>query len=304
MKIQAINTYNPIKKLSFSKKVDNPVSTKLGSDVFIREIEVIKELPARIKNSRKFDISTFNKLSNEEIEITRDKVFSSTKKAATESIFVGNLFKNYLDETYGKDKYIFACIGTSPSGIGRVLEFSGVETKYFPISNFSSDAYLTRGYLEQEKKGVAKYVSFLKKQGISPKEVKKSDKDILFFDYGVSKRTLRNFEALVRENAKIDSSRKVKFIDINDVFIDIHKRYNLDEENASRLLDYIKKYITLSEISDYTGIPHLVVADFKDMDKIIKNYQKEEAKLFNFCIIDELKNQGKLKENSKNKKSI
>lgn len=302
MKISAINT---IKNITLPKITTQNVTFKQSMDIFVHKNKEAKiELPQEIKNKRKFEIPDYKSLSTEQIEHIKTQIPAKTKKAAKESIFTGEILKNYLDEIYGKDKYIFACIGTSPSGIGRFMEFSGIETKYFPISGFKGDVDYARNRLNRFPKETEKYLSFLKKQGITSDEIENSDKTILFVDYTSTGETLKNFEMLVREKANIGNSSKIKFLDIKEEIAKADSLFNLNPKNNLRINDYITKYMCSAEICDYTGIPHLQIFDFKQINKIIKNHKSEDAKLFNFAIIDELNLQGKLKENPLNKKSI
>ena len=302
MKISAINT---IKYLNFPNKMNVTQTFKQSCDTFVKEAKNEEiELPKSIKRTRKFDIQQYNNLSSKEKEEIRERIPEEIKKAAQETIFAGKYIKDTIDKTYGKDKYVFCCVGTSPSGIGRFMEFSGVETKYFPISRFGMNEYFARSVLDVEKKGVTKYVSFLKKQGITQKDINKSDKKYLFIDYCVTGSSLKNFGIILSDKAKIYEPEKIKLLNINDLFKQAYRIYKPNEEDADRIIEYIKEYIAKSNIADFAGVPHLNIIDIKNVNKTIKDYSPDEAKLFNFAIIDELNKQGKLKENPLNKKSI
>lgn len=297
MKISAINS---IKNNYFIK--NKPVSFKQGQDVFVKSAPTeYKSFFEIINKKRKFDISDYKSLSPREIESKKRLADESLTYAVEENIFAGNLVKDYLDKTYGKDKYVFACIGTSPSGIGRVLEFSGVETKYLPVTNFRAYTYIS-DYLDKNPDAENKYLSFLKTQGIDEKTIKNNDKTVLFVDYTHRGDTLECFECFIKNRAKIDD-KKVEFISLNDLMTEALpvKDYT---EDYFRLCDYMTSYLAAAKISEYAGVPHLRLEEFKDMDEIINEYNDLPTNLFNLLVIDELNKQGKLIENPKNKKSI
>ena len=303
MKISPINT---IKNISFQQRMqNNQIAFKQGLDIFCRKTESPKiDLPHKISRKRKFEISDYKSLKPEQIEKIKANLPTKIKKAVSENMFTGELLKNYFDEIYGEDKYIFACIGTSPAGIGRVMEFSGVETKYLPISSFRGSSDYNRDRLERFPKEKEKYISFLKNNGITPEEIEKNDKTILFTDYTSTGDTLKSFEVIVREKAGIGDSDKIKFLSLNDELAKADSHFNLQPKKSIRINDYINQYLTCGEIYLYGGVPHLQIFDFKDVNKIIKKPTTEEAKLFNFGIIDKLNKQGKLKENPLNKNSL
>ena len=303
MRISPINT---IKNIYFQQKVQsNPIAFKQGFDIFTHETKSPEiDLPYRVLRKRKFEISDYKSLKPQQIDKTKANLPTKIKKAVNENMFTGELLKNYFDEIYGEDKYIFACIGTSPAGIGRFMEFSGVETKYFPISSFRGSSDYNRERLERFPKETEKYISFLKNNGITPEEIEKSDKTILFTDYTSTGDTLKSFEVIVREKTGIGDTNKIKFVSLNDELAKADSHFNLPPKKSLRINDYINQYLTCGDIFLYGGIPHLQIFDFKDVNKIIKKRTSEAAKLFNFGIIDKLNKQGKLKENPLNKNSL
>ena len=66
MKISAINTFNKIKNINFSKPTSTPVAFKQGMDIFTKESKYIGvDLPSKILSKRKFEISDYKSLSTE-----------------------------------------------------------------------------------------------------------------------------------------------------------------------------------------------------------------------------------------------
>ncbi len=294
MRIQAINT---IRNNYF--KQNRPVSFKQEQDAFIKNSQP-KTFEQFAQSKRKFDISDYKSLSEKEIKIAKEKATDLTKNAAKDSIVIANILKKNLDKTYGENNYILACIGTSPSGLGRVLEFSGVETKYIPLSNFKGDERSIFKRLTQNKKGEEKYISFLKEQNVIPTN-EENEKTILFIDYTHTGESLENFEAFIKKRCNIQHNR-IKFLDLEKTLHQTSKDSIFEEE--SNIFDYIFKYCICCMIEDLTGVPHLDISDFKNIDKKLKEETNIQAKLFNLIIIDELNKQGKLKENPLNKNSL
>lgn len=297
MKISAINTIN---KITFNKKI--PSVSMRGQDIFVKSTPTEYKSFFEITNSkRKFDISDYKKLSKREIESRKKLASEQTIYAVEENIYAGKLVKKYLDKTYGKDKYVFACIGTSPAGIGRVLEFMGVETKYFPATNFRAYPYIS-DYLDKNPKSENNYLSYLKEQGIDEEKIKNNNKTILFVDYTHRGDTLECFENFIKNRAKIDDE-KVKYLSLNDILTESLPVKDFNEDYF-RLCDYTSTYLACAKMEDFAGVPHLNVEQFEDMDEIINKHNDLQTNLFNLLVIDELNKQGILKENPQNKESL
>ena len=130
--------------------------------------------------SQKFSIKDYNSLSKLEKTVLREasRVY---KKSAEDSLKVGLKVKEKLDKYQGEGNYVFCSIGTSPAGIGRVLEFSGAEVRYLPISRLNW-LYSVNDWPKFSHK-FQKYKEFLAEQGLSSEEVSKSDKNYLFYDF-------------------------------------------------------------------------------------------------------------------------
>ena len=299
MKISAINT---IKNITFSKTVKNPVSFKQGQDIFVRSSKKSpKTFEEIINNKRKFEISDYKSLKPSQIEEAKKLADGGVICTVEENLFAGKLVKKYLDKTYGKDKYVFACIGTSPSGIGRVLEFMGVETKYFPVSNFRAYAGINN-YLDDNPEAENKYLSFINEQGINDEKINKNDKTVLFVDYTDRGHTLERFELFMKERAKVDN-KKIKYVSLNDILTESLPVKDFNEDYF-RLSAYMTTFLACGQIAQYAGIPHLEVEQFENIDSIFNKNTEKKPALFNLLLMDKLKKQGKLKENPLNKDSL
>lgn len=242
--------------------------------------------------SRKFTINSYNSLSKLEKQVLRSTSLEA-KEAAEKSLQMGLKVKEHLDKNYGEGEYVFVCIGTSPSGVARVLEFMGVETKYLPISGLSAcynDDFYKIFYEE-----TGEYKKFLEEQGISQSQIEKSDKTYLFFDYTRSGRSLNVFENMMKECFGITSGN-VKYRSFD---------YECYASSAKKIqpekyaLDYIRQYVEFEEIAKFGGVPHLPIWNISHVDEC-RNYENLEAKKFNFLIIDFLSKKKLLKQNPLN----
>lgn len=246
--------------------------------------------------SQKFSISDYNSLSKLEKVVLRE-ASKPCKKAAEDSLEVGLKVKENLDKKYGENGYVFCSIGTSPAGIARVLEFSGCETKYLPISrlNWLESIDSWKEYTDK----FSNYEKFLEEQGLSKEQVSKSNKEYLFYDYVQQGVSLLMFERMMREHFGLDMEN-VCFRNMNYLCYSSCAK-NIDPPQYA--IDYVERYMRDSEIAKYCGVPHL---DIQEIDKVdeCKKFESLQSKMFNFNLIDSLAKKGLLKENSNNKNSL
>ena len=314
MKINSISSTlsNQNKQVSFG--TSTPFIEKLRQTILINQCErKLPELPydtcdlsksAKIQaqanriysRSKKFTIDDYNSLSKLEKAVLRE-ASSSSRKAADDSLRVGLKVKEKLDKYNGEDNYVFCCIGTSPSGVARVLEFAGVETKYLPISRLNWLHNVNDWQKHSDKFG--NYKDFLFEQGLSPEHVATSDKKFLFYDFVQQGMSLFVFEKMMKEYFGLDLPN-VSFNNFNYLCQSACAE-KIDPPQYS--IDYIENYMNVPNISKYGGVPHLSI---KNIDRIqeCKDYERLESKMFNFCIIDTLAKKGLLKQNPLNKNSL
>lgn len=291
------STLDKVRNAVLSKRCDK-ILPPLNADVVDLSPSAKVHLQAKriFSRSKKFSINDYNSLSKLEKSILRS-ASSSIEKDAKKSLEMGLVVKSDLDKKYGKGNYVFVSIGTSPAGVGRVLEFMGVETKYLPISGLSAcyqDDFYKTFYSE-----TADYVKFLDEQGISQEKIDKSGKNYLFFDYTRTGRSLDAFRTMMKENFGINSE-KIHYKSF-DYECYSSSAKNIDPEKYA--VDYIKDYVESEKIAYLAGVPHLPIWQIDEVAKC-KNFECLDAKKFNFCLIDELSKKGLSKENQKNKKAL
>lgn len=258
------------------------------------EVKLRHRSKSIFSRSQKFNIDDYKSLSRLEKSVLRE-VNPISKQVALDSIQVATKIKQKLDKDYGEGKYVFCCIGTSPSGIARVLEFMGVETKYLPISklNWLPNVSAWREYSDK----FSNYEKFLDEQGISPEKVVNSDKHFLFYDYWQQGMSLIVFEEMMKKHFGLDLPN-VSFESVNDLCYRACLE-NLQEPEYSKR--YIQKYMDDMEIEEFGGVPHLPIENIDKIDEC-KFHENLLAKSFNFFVIDELNRKRLLKKNIKNEK--
>lgn len=299
---------------NISVKINSPVVDKIRKTILVSQCErKMPSLPCDtvelsqdaklqsqakriLSRSQKFSIKDYNSLSKLEKAVLRE-ASSSCSQAAQDSLKVGLKVKEHLDKRYGENGYVFGCIGTSPAGVARVLEFSGVETKYLPISrlNWLKSTQAWRDYADK----FGKYQDFLNEQGLSKEDVSKSDKAYLFYDYVQQGMSLIVFEEMMKEHFGLDLPN-VGFHNLNYLCYSSCAK-NIDPPQYS--LDYVSKYMCDSKIDEYGGVPHLNISEIENIVEC-KNHESLKAKMFNFNLIDSLAKKGLLKENPLNANAL
>ena len=282
-----LSPFIPPKITVFPYRKNGMTKTSSCSDVF----EKSEELKAKTQASKilsrddKFSIDSFHQLSEEENNLLRDVADINTKTAVNSSVDLGLKFKAYLDEKYGKDKYVFVSIGTSPSGIARVMEFSGVETKYLPVTSLTKVS--SEKDIDEHKDKYPVYKEFLTQQGITNEDIDASGKKYLFYDYTFTGKSLKIFEILMRHEFGV-TSPNIEYRSLNG---DLNNAANCVNNMHREVCEYIEEYFKDSSMAQYGGIPHLRL---DEMDKVFekKHSYGNAPNLFNFLVIHILKKSG------------
>ena len=268
-------------------------------DVFVKSNELKRHAAASkiLSRDSKFTIDSYNRLTEEENTLLREVADMDTKLAVNSSVDLGLKFKSYLDEKYGKDKYVFVSIGTSPTGIARVMEFTGVETKYLPVTDLARVS--SESDIDAHKDKYPVYKEFLKQQGITSEDINSSGKKYLFYDYTFTGKSLKIFEILMEHEFGV-TSPNIEYRSLNgDLNIAANSVNNMHRE----VCEYVEEYFKDSSMAQYGGVPHLRL---DQMDKVFeqKQYYGNAPNLFNFLMIHILSKSNCLKQNPKNKNSI
>ena len=124
-------------KIDKSRNNNYTLSFGQGEDIFLpsKQFENSRRVEKLLNSVKKVTPNEYKKLSDEQLkDFFYYNLDDNLQIAVEDNLAVALPLKELLDRKYGKDKYIFVSIGSSPSPIGRIFEFSGVETKYLPIS--------------------------------------------------------------------------------------------------------------------------------------------------------------------------
>lgn len=281
------------------RKLNETFSRATKQDVFERSNELQRQVIASkiLSRDSKFSIDSFNRLTEEENTLLREVADIDTKIAVNSSVDLGLKFKAYLDEKYGKDKYVFVSIGTSPTGIARVMEFTGVETKYLPATDLARVS--SEKDIDEHADNYPTYKEFLKQQGITKEDIDSSGKKYLFYDYTFTGKSLKIFEILMQHEFGI-TSPNIEYRSLNG---DLNLAASAGDNMHRDICEYIDEYFKDSSMSQYGGVPHLRL---DEMDKVFekKHCYGNIPNLFNFLMIHILDKSGLLKENNKNSKSL
>ena len=284
------NSYNRIKLLDLP---DRTLERSPNGDIFCH----YKHNYNVVTNTKgKFSIDDYERMSETEIKTVKESCSENIQKAAEDNIKMAQILKKFLDEKLGENRYVFVSIGTSPSCIARVFEFSGIETKYLPISGLGKYSSYERFKNNNPVKS-AEYEKFLIQQHLSANDIAKSDKTYIFFDYTLSGNSLNNFREIMFNDFRLHSLN-VKFRSLNE-----YLEMLCEKEDSTFCEEYLDKYLKYSRAFLYGGIPHLD-CDHMNNIKTCLNFESETAKLYNFMIIDYMKKKGLLKYNPKNKNSL
>ena len=214
------------------------------------------------------------------------------KKAARESVFAGKLTKEIYDKKYGENNYVVVSIGTSPAGIGKALEYMGVDVRYVPISSLSG--LIGAGSYQKFFKGQkdsSKYRKFLDSIGLNNKSIKKDKRNYVAIDYTATGDSIMSASDIARCYLSIKSPNLI-FNSINEtltdaMFGDLYDKYN--HKDRLRLDKYIVRYMQEAEIGDYCGIPHIPCDSLGNIDNCLKESKSKDAKDFEFALCHYLK---------------
>ena len=291
-----INGINATKKTNNNLQATMPV---LKSDVFEISPKSRNRITANkvLERSRKFGLGEFLSLRKAEKTALKKITEEDLENDAKINTKIGLKLRDKLDNEYGKNKYVFVCIGTSPSGIARVMEFSGVETKYIPISHFNQPDCLKK--IQKPKKYYKEYLKYLKDLGFEKNKMLEKNKKYLFFDYTHTGTTLSNIKHILEKTLKLPPE-KMEFKSLNRELESLAKLSSPDYiDELMEISNYIDKYLTDCAISVIGGVPHLPYEHLELLAEKI-NTENDLAKLYNFNIMNLLQEEGELRYTKEN----
>lgn len=303
MKVKPVSNFVPC-AINNSLKQNTVAFNGLFTDIFtIKDKEAYnKKISEKVLGKTdKVDLDFYNKTTKKERSIISQTIDDKMRDVVDYNFQVGVEFKKYLDKKYGKDKYVFVSIGTSPAGIGKVLQYMGAEVKFLPMSALNADD--ASEILAKDEKGKKAYKKFLNEQGISTENIKNSDKQYLFYDYAYRGITIKRFEEVLKNIFDVDTDLdNVHFIKLNDEIPSVQRNSLWLTRQVSD--DYIDKYLRFPYVERYAGMPHLKYNELDKIDDVKKEKHDLETKKFIFETIYKLDKKGVLKNNPLNEKNI
>ncbi|MCD7878467.1 MAG: hypothetical protein LUG16_00870 [Candidatus Gastranaerophilales bacterium] len=312
MKVSQIISVTPAFNFAGNKKHNNVINKVFGelkADVFTPGENHKNEILSKniLSQCKKFNISDYKKLTDIEKEaLTKTSNFKIIK-AAESNYELGLVLKKYLDKIYGEDKYVFVSIGTSPAGLARVLEFSGTQTKYLPISKIRKPDSMKLSEYKNGDMKLKNYGDFLKKQKITKEDINNSEKKYLFVDYESSGNSLKNFQKLLDVNYDIKENDKIKFLSLNTIMQMMCTSESFSPFKQERLLkdmdSYMFHYLQCHYIEDFAGIPHCSIKKLENISSL-QNTENDNAKRYNYLIMHFLEEDGLLKNNPLNSNTL
>ena len=196
-----INSILPIyKSITFRSRERTDANTTPLSPLTSDILEIRKNL-SKINGDEilnrfdKIDINAYKTLSTEEIEAVRESCGYDVRMAASYSVDMGIELEKYFSDMFGKDDWTYVSIGNSPAGIGRVLQFMGIETRFLPISNLKNVPSFTD--LSEYDDKFSQYGEFLKEQGLTQEKINETGKTYLFTDYVYTGRSIKTFKKMM-----------------------------------------------------------------------------------------------------------
>lgn len=268
-----------------------------------------KQHPAYAKfleRNSKFSVDDFLSLSEEDRFVIKQEIGLECLLPVCTNVNFARGIKQFLDEKYGNNEYVFVSIGKSPSLIAKVLEYMGVETKYLPMSklgrkdNQFSD--IDSMFLEYK---FDKYGDFMRRQGITAEKLGSESKKYIFYDYTFSGDTLKRFERIMKEKFALPDD-KIEFRSLDEDILRLFEgKIIIDDIDAAQ--EYVETYFNHGVAEKYSiirGLPYTRVDIANYEPDALAKYDEWEPKIFNFLVMDNLNSLGMLQNNPLNSSSL
>ena len=198
---------------------------------------------------------------------------------ALDSAYTGMWLKNYYDEKYGENGYVFLSVGTSPAGAAKAMEYMGADVRYLPISDIRHVDIEDKSQIDKYMK--KEYKDFLNSIGITKEKIEKDDKHYIIADYVCYGKTLKNMNFIMNKWLGIDKT-KYTCENIKKVLEKYYKMAGYpDGREATK--DYLN-YCYFGKIGLYCGIPHLPYDKLNEIEDKLKAEKTEKTKCLEYVI--------------------
>ena len=212
-----------------------------------------KGVPFGVDNSF---LDKINNMSEYELKMEMSSIPTSTEDIARKSYEMAKLTEKMLDEKYGKNKWVFVSIGTSPAGIAKALELRNHDVRYLPISDvrrIRDDAlsfYMSKEYPE--------YFEYLDSIGLRKDKINNGDKHYVFADFAFNGKTINRLKDFAYSRG-VDP-KKAHFLGLNDE-LDEYTRLKKDKKGNEKADYYFTYYCMTQHVEYYAAIPHILYND-------------------------------------------
>lgn len=234
-----------------------------------------------LEKFNQFTAKNFKELSPADynaLKVCTETKFQTEFKAMGD---MAELTEKWLDETYGKDNWVFVSIGRSLEGLADSLSYKGHDTKILPISGIHHLNLTADEIAHQEE--FKEYEKFLKKIGISKEAIEKDGKHYIFSDYCCTGATIQTVKKLLKYNLGIDSEN----VDFKDFVILYTEMYN--EVGDRRKYTNPTKIENMLRLCDFKRFCRTERVECSDLSNVAKSQTAKQpltSKLFHFKLMD------------------
>lgn len=244
----------------------------------------------KLKNGRTFTPDDYFAMSSKQIKAVKS-AFPEYRTIAEHQLEYGLKLKDFLEDKYKDQPFVFVSVGRSPDALARVLEYTGIETKYLPISNLKyHDSY--RSFMKAHKYDTYYYQSVLKNKGLTPKAMQESGKKYLFYDYSFSGKSYMIFKQLMLDEFNLPKDA-VEFNILND---DLAEAINSKGKTECGLSpqEFLFTYMQSQNTEKIAKTPELRAENFRHARSVMSGPEPIKSSIYSFWLIDMLYNSGQL----------
>ena len=243
----------------------------------------------------RFELEKYNSLKRHEKEFIMNNMNDGIKALAAENIGIGLAIKQELDKRYGEGNYKFISLGTSPACAAKVMELTGVDVVYLPMSYAHSTC--TKTWLKQSPY-IDFYKSYMASKGLSNEILQKEGKRGIICDYTITGRSLELSEFMLKEPLGLDEN-----------LLDTYTMNSLIEESSCIPNDFKDKYLNEllknEKTASYCDVAHFSfidksmyiagkIKDSKSLAQYFDSYHAPYSNAHNFCVMKLLEDGGYL----------
>ncbi len=226
----------------------------------------------------------YKTFSDEEIKALRSEIPDDMAYRAELTVEVSKLLKNYFDNAFGKENYVFVSVGRSFASVAQCLNFMGQEAKSLPLSNLSL-ANNNAAEKMVHSNGFDEYKKYLYEIFGTPASLKKEKKTFIVADFCISGTTLNTAKKVLSHKEVGLNSKKIKYFRLNELLdkIAVHRK---TPPQTRMLIDNFILEANIQNFDDYAPIRHLDWYTPGNIRYALKPPANEFTKKFQFCLSD------------------